>query len=284
MSTFLKRAFVKHMRPFNSTVTIPAENARFAAVLQDLLGSPYAAADVINALRALRIEIPETAAEFLSDRRGISIFSDRYGVVTNIYPRKPQNMNTVDDHPLVLQPLGVYTTQRAIIEINPGVHSWTSLKDAFEDSYADLMKGLELSNVSFWDHDKMSNIGVLPIRSDRFPAGVPVVIARHAVTPLSQYPEDKQEILDFIGIEFDPQRIYDNLRRKLADAWTTNEKKPDTEKMKSFWIECAASVRRNILASGWTEAEKFEDRAHDAEACAKAYDRTLKRRFGGMKP
>ena len=199
-------------------------------------------------LDAMGLPLP-TRGAIVTGSEGALIFLDDYGIMlrvelTDDLLRKGDRVN---DHPLVLQPLGQrQLTEYAVLEICPGVH--VTKDKAVRDL---LFNKLPETGVSMWDF-QVCNAGVLPIRLPQFPDGVPVVIDRLAVERLSNSVKPVKDALSVFGLSSDVQQMtYGALKDGFEKAWPQGQDKPDPDAFKAFLQQCIQHKAMGQLVSGW---------------------------------
>lgn len=199
-------------------------------------------------LEGMGLPLPKRGA-IVTGSEGALIFLDDYGIMlrvelTDDLLRKGDRVN---DHPLVLQPLGQrQLTEYAVLEICPGVHVTKdkSVRDV-------LFNKLPETGVNMWDF-QVCNAGVLPIRLPAFPDGVPVVIDRLAVERLSAGTKPVKDALSVFGLSSDVQQMaYGALKEGFEKAWPQGQDKPDPDAFKAFLQQCIQHKSMGQLVSGW---------------------------------
>ncbi len=203
---------------------------------------------VKEVLEAMGLPLPRRGA-VITGSEGALMFLDDYGIIlrvelTDDLLRKGER---IDDHPMVLQPLGQRKlTEYAVLEICPGVHVTKDKK--VRDV---LFEKLPQSGVSMWDF-QVCNAGVLPIRLPQFPDGVPVVIDRLAVERLSEGTREVKDALSVFGLAQDVQQMaYGALKQSFATAWPQGQDKPDPQAFRDFLQQCIRHKGLGHLVSGW---------------------------------
>jgi len=216
---------------------------------------------ILSTLADLNLPLPQMRIEYLQASSGALMVLDDYSCVVRIemsdakmdadsQQRGYRLRGRRVEHPLILQPLGMIDAGDATIEICPGTK--TSASKEMSDDVKDI---LAEDGIDYWD-DFAQNIGVLPIASEDFPDGVPVVIDRLSVERLGQAP--KQIMKDFEETNFQ-QKLYKPLYQKFKDAvkMTSQKTRVDREGIKTFWAACAQLKKEYKMIPGW---QFYEDR------------------------
>ena len=212
---------------------------------------------VKEALESMGLPLPKRGA-VVTGSEGALIFLDDYGIMLRVEMsddllRKGERIN---DHPLVLQPLGQrQLTEYAVLEICPGVHV---TKD---QNVRDLLfSKLPETGVSMWDF-QICNAGVLPIYMPEFPNGVPVVLDRLSVERISDSIKPVKDALKVFGLSSDVQKmVYGELKAGFEKAWPADQDKPDPEQFKEFLQLCIRHKSLGNLVSGWMRDPNASDR------------------------
>ncbi len=226
----------------------------FSGYLQQLFGKT-SADNVLEVFDRLGLPAPRSGKEFLAGAEGGLVFLNQYGLVIRIEHSDPENgrfgWSRVDDSGWVLRPLAGIEAGHAHVEICPGCNLE---QDARKIDY--LKKRLEEQRIDFWDR-WLVNIGRVPVCTERFPEGMPVVIDRLAVCALTESAEPvakalAQEAQDAAEVQ---ETLYAPLRAALDEAWPDKEGPADAKKMQTFWKLCAQYVADGKMVAGWNQAE-----------------------------
>jgi len=202
----------------------------------------------------LGLPLPEKREEFYEGTEGALVFVEKYGVVLriehNVY-RESDPSHRIDDNPWILQPLATLPAARyAVVELVPGCR----VRDDRE-AVNYLWDRLLEKKIIFWDKDER-NVVHLPVETQRFPNGIPVVGDRLAVRRREKH-EGFRLKRHFTGISAARVKqmthdaaaaqtmLYEPLRERFADAWSHAQHMPD------FWRECIRQVNKGRLVSGW---------------------------------
>ena len=216
--------------------------------------------NILDEFQKMGLPLPQGKEEFLSGLEGVLVFLNKYGLVIRLevanFRRMPKldssktyyNPDRIDDNAWILKPLASLKVGMAVIEICPGCHQETKIAN---NEY--LRKKLEKQGLEFWDY-KLSNVGRVPVKTVRFPEGIPVVIDRGALNRLTDSIKPVRELLVLADQEAAEaqESLYAPLRQAFDDAW------PDTVKMKQFWKLCRSYVREGKLVAGWNEPQPPE--------------------------
>lgn len=291
MFSYIKYALCDRMVPdhmSNSKSMIDDFNKNAAAVTGRFGSALWEKFDLetvnaaIGVLDRLGLPIPENNAQFMVAKEGAVIFSSRYGVVIRIEAKETsgdKKGERINNHPLILQPLGSFDAGETIVEICPGCEVSSEQRRGHKGWDHALQQNLARTGVNYWDH-QTNNSGVLPVNLPSFPEGIPVVVDRLAVEALSMATADVKKALAEIGLAGkNPQEeLYGSLRQALTAGWE------DRAKMKDFWHACSEAVKKGVLVAGWENAsDRLEGDAWGGEiakplqaaGCARAYDRFL---------
>lgn len=216
------------------------QTAEYMAEILDAMGLPLPAAESV---------LPGT--------EGALILLKEEGIVLRI-----ENNNgyinwrgeRVENHPMVLQPLGARDLSPQVrIEFCPGCHT-TKDYDLMSEFRMQILE----TGVQFFDA-QIENIGLLPLRLPDFPAGVPVVIDRLAVTQLSRNTAPVRDALAVMHLQEDPQKqLYGELQDAFAAAWPEGERLPSRIGMEYFLTLCRLKKSEGHLVDGWDAASAQE--------------------------
>lgn len=230
---------------------------------------------VADVLTALNLPVPEDGSAFMKANRGALLFSNYYGVTIRIEESFPLLETQTDapisrlpDYPLMLQPVARFDAGLAVVEVCPGTNL---ANDRF---YADTLWRLMFEGgLDFFD-DGIHNVGLLPVKTPKYPRGVPVVIDRLSVLVLTEKSDRVGKALKSIGCKEDPQKIYAPLRK----AFMKSQKKDKTLNpagVKKFWRLCRKFREQGKLVDGWNQNRYDRYKLYEPRKAAKAYDRLL---------
>jgi hypothetical protein len=230
------------------------------------------ARDVLKAFKQMGLPAPEKSAEFVEGTDGGLLFLNRYGLVIRIEPEETKNSTShriydrVNDSPWVLNPLASIPAGQAVIEICPGCE----IENDEEKGCGLLNEKLEKQGLSMDDWSS-GNTGFIPVKTLRFPEGIPVVIDRGAVRRLTESIAPVKTAMDEEAREATAaiEMLYGPLRQSFNEAW------PDPQKMGEFWRLCRSYERDGRLVAGWNKA-KQEYKTSMATWTAKAYEYRLR--------
>lgn len=231
----------------------------------------------------LQLPLPDKG-EYLSATDGCLVFLNRYGIVIRIEVKNTSashfHWQRINDNPYVLQPLASLEVKGGIVEICPGCHNMDS-----ESRVRSLSRELEKSGVRLWD-DETHNVGTLPIRSVKFPMGVPVVVDRLAVQDLTQnvrqvtnlFLRAAKQGMRLLHLERRPdfqEVLYGPLRKSFSETWPAGKEKPDPGMIREFWGLCQQYLHKGILVTGWNEDRTDKYKLLRARLAASRYARKL---------
>ncbi|MBU6474610.1 MAG: hypothetical protein KGL10_00125 [Alphaproteobacteria bacterium] len=252
----------------------------FAGYLQTLFGETTAQ-NVLEVFDKLGLAAPRNGTEFLAGAEGGLVFLNQYGLVMRIEHADPENgrfgWSRVDDSGWVLRPIAGIEAGHAHIELCPGCNLE---KDETKITY--LRERLHEQQIDFWDR-WLVNIGRVPVCTEQFPDGLPVVIDRLAVSALT---DDVNPVAKALEKEAHQaaevqETLYAPLRKALEAAWPDKAGRSDAEKMKAFWQMCEQYVAEGKMVAGWNQARRGAyyktDIVMDA---AETYEKRLRRIAG----
>lgn len=231
--------------------------------------------DVAKVLASLRLPVPDHENEFLKANRGAILFSNYYGVTVRIEEKVPL-LETYDnamivrlpDYPLMIQPIARMDAGHAVIEICPGTNL---ANDRF---YADhVWRVMFEGGLDFFD-DGIHNVGLLPVKTKKYPEGIPVVIDRLSVLVLTERSDRVKQALKTIGCKEDPQNIYAPLRKAFKKA-SGKDNAANPKKINSFWQQCRKFKRQGKLIAGWNQDRYDRFKLYEPRKAAKAYDKAM---------
>ncbi|MCE9506992.1 MAG: hypothetical protein K8R48_01575 [Alphaproteobacteria bacterium] len=244
------------LKDFNGEAGGQEEGTAFLVYLRQTFDQ-NTAQKVAESFQKLGLPLPQDEKEFLMGTEGGLVFLNRYGMVIRIEnsdsARSPFKADRINDSPWILQPLASIDAGKAIIELCPGCH--------FNDNSGDtayLHDALLKEGHAFWDGG-LDNVGLLPVKTPRFPEGIPIVIDRLAVRKLTESIDGVRLALLNIEINDDEireaaeaqERLYAPLRRAFDEGWL------DKGKMPRFWALCRECVQEGKLVAGWNEGAGF---------------------------
>lgn len=220
--------------------------------------------EVVSVFSKLDIPLPQQG-EFIVGRKGFLVFLSRYGVTLRIEDKNDIHV----PHPLMLKPIGTLETRKSHIEICPG----TRLGVEYEDRRK-LMDILKVDGVKM-DDDTEFNYGYLPIKTEEFPRGVPVVLDRGAL----RLEWNKESGLEGAASRRDiraMKRIYAKLEAEWQNSpyasmqselygelitkfkqWSHSGVAAKTDAINSFWSACEAS-KQSLLDDGWSHIPEIQ--------------------------
>ena len=252
-----------HIVPeFNRKAADELPETDFCAFLTGKFGRETAV-KIVESFQKLNLPAPQNKEEFLVGTEGCLVLLNRYGLVMRIEIADLEESDwpaeRINDSGWIVQPVASFDAGKATIEICPGLDFERDKQQRWF-----LQEQLQNESINFWDSEGVDNIGRLPVKTPRFPEGVPVVIDRLAVVRLSRSIEPVREELKVHAREAAEaqKNLYAPLRRAFAAAWE------GTGKMESFWSLCQFYVGENKLVAGWNEAKDGD--SHKSLAAAKA--------------
>lgn len=233
---------------------------------------------VVDAFHRMKLPPPQTDDEFLHGTKGALVFLNAYGMVIRIEQADPAKglfkADRINDSPWMLQPLASLDAGKVIIELCPGCHCSDNSWDV-----AYLHDALLKQGHAFWDQG-LANVGLLPVKTPRFPEGIPIVIDRLAVKKLTESTEAIRQAIAGIEVGNDEiqeaaeaqERLYAPLRLAFDEAWA------DGSKMPQFWNLCQEYVREGKLVAGWNHPEGMDtpEKALMVVKTAAGYEKRLK--------
>lgn len=222
--------------------------------------------NVIGIFNQLQLPIPSWQDEYISATKGLITMTNRYGVVIRIEDAAADRVM----NPWVIQPLASFEAGAVIVEIVPATRN-------LDDDRIGQKVAVELkkSGVEFFDKGGSSNMGMLPIRSEAYPKGIPVVIDRLAVRHARRENYALKDIFNDMGTRRDPQEIYAPLRAAIKDAWPDQAGEADAAKMAAFWRLCEDFVRDGKLIAGWNQDRADTHKLIEARNSATYYDQLI---------
>jgi len=210
---------------------------------------------VVEAFQKMDLPLPQDEGEFLKGAMGALVFLNEYGVMIRMEIADLSQYSRADrinDNAWILKPIATIDAGKVVIEICPGCEQAQS---AVNNAY--LRGKLKQQDIDFWDC-KISNIGHIPVKTVRFPEGVPVVIDRLAVNKLTNSIASVRSALKSLEDEATreaeevQEKLYAPLRQAFDSAW------PDTQKIKQFWDMCRRYVQEGKLVAGWNQPQGWE--------------------------
>jgi hypothetical protein len=210
------------------------------------------AVEAIGYFRKVGLPPPKDSIEFLRGETGVLAFLNEYGLVIRIEASctkwQTEYPDRIDDNPWIIKPLASIDAGEAVIEICPGIHQSES-----KEQNEELRALLDEQNIYFWDY-KFSNIGRQPIKTVRFPEGVPVVVDRLATRRLTEGLKPISDALQVLKDEVaeEQRKFYEPLRHAFTEGWT------NPKKMGQFWALCRNYVQEGKLVAGWNERQPKE--------------------------
>lgn len=211
--------------------------------------------------------LPETPNQFLKGTEGMVIPLNEYGMVIKIEYKdtKSEHAKTkfksdrVNNSPWVLKPVGAINAGEAIVELCPGCKLNTSRKALEFLTYK-----LKKENIEFWDNKNRANVGIVPVSTEHFPHGIPLVIDRLGVERLSETPNF---IFDALRAEAETaqEKLYSPLAEKFQEAWD----EPDS--FHEFWDMCKTYKAEGKLIDGWNNKETAVEKTPIVAKIAKNY-------------
>jgi hypothetical protein len=227
--------------------------------------------------------------EYLDGNESRQIFLDHYGLVIRAGSRA-----AAPEHKLILAPLRatkpiLYRGVQRVLELMPGIRAGVS----DTGDVLDVKKSLKAAGIDFWDSQR-DNCGYLPIKSEYYPNGIPVVLDRGAVKrDMERAPGKKTTLIEYHGTQ---QDVFAPLLKKLSRSWPANENVP-VAPMKAFMEACRKDIAGKgdrLLSNRWNNPHTDEpdyssedgpsddmwnyyiNKAHEAELAGAAYAKRLK--------
>tara|TARA_B100000686_G_scaffold353256_1_gene458149 strand:- start:1444 stop:2217 length:774 start_codon:yes stop_codon:yes gene_type:complete len=216
--------------------------------LQDLSETFCAeSADTVRRfMDAMGLPLPGTYDEYMDSLEGSMIFLDRYGLVLRIEARDTSlcqelgnDWQRVNDHPLVLRPLGSVYSPKAVIEVCPAVHVGTDIEVSQK-----LGAALKSDGVNYFDQYPQ-NSGYIQQPDGRMEA---VVVDRLSCTYLT----DQLDAYDQLAQKHsDPQALFDPLREAFDHAMKLPSMKAMRRSLSFFLSKCEDYRKRGHLVCSW---------------------------------
>lgn len=216
------------------------QTAEYLVEILDIMGLPVPQHEEI-------LPGTEGALLFLNDEGIVFRIENNVGYTNHETPR-------LDDHPMVVQPLGTRDLcPRVRLEICPGCATTKNaeLGIALREKTSD-------AGLRFWDY-QLENIGLLPVKLPQYPDGVPVVIDRLAVDVLRTAVKPVGDALALLDLSEDPQKaLYAELRDAFQTAWPEGERLPRRQEIRDFLALCRQKKAEGLLVDGWnSQPEKL---------------------------
>ena len=194
----------------------------------------------------LGIPLPGGYEEYIDSLEGSLVFLDRYGLVLRIEARDSSlcrefgnDWQRVNDHPLVLRPIGSVYSPKAVIEICPAVHVGTDIETSKK-----LGENLKRDGISYFDQYPQ-NSGYIAQPDGRM---VAVVVDRLSCTYLNDERPGYHELAARHG---DPQALFDPLRAAFDHAMNQKNLKSMRRSLGFFLSECEHFQRKGHLVCSW---------------------------------
>ena len=134
-------------------------------------------------INSLNLPIPQTRDQFFEGKEGILLFAEEYGMVVRLETATAQVTEQVNQSPFILPALVQFAHGNMNLEVCPSVETPVTGRAAFW--LADRLKedGLMM------DGDELDprNCGYLPIKTDEWPDGIPIVLDRSSIYPDPDY-------------------------------------------------------------------------------------------------
>lgn len=281
----------------------------FVHYLQYKFGDDATVCAVLDAFEKMGISVPESKNEFMEGTEGALVFLNRYGLVIRIeleggFVLSPM-LDRINNSPWILKPIAsIKAGKNSVIEICPGCFLEKDRKKVYY-----LINQLCKQNINFCDYS-LSNIGRIPVKTSRFPEGIPVVIDRLSVenltkniafvrralvakmtkgvafvhksmviklaeniAPVRRSLEIFEEAREAAEVQ---EELYKPLRQAFDTAWPDNQE-PDTQKMKQFWKLCQSyKEEEGKLVAGWNDPPLLvSSKVKEVKDIAAAYEARL---------
>lgn len=262
---------------FGSSADKTGIQGDFVKELQKHFKQPDTITAVLDTLEKLELPVPLNKAQYVSGCEGALLFLNDAALVIRIEKSEDlveDQVDRINNSRWVLRPLAEKEAGEAIIEICPGIGLMKHRCD-----YEELKETLDEHDIEFWDDD-MRNTGVLPIGSDDFPEGHPVVMDRLAV----RHRRCDVATLEKPIAEDDPQEIlYAGLKQAFQDVWPEGNDAPTAGGMQRFYQACKKAKQDGILCVGWLEHRPNDRTQGFAENAANAYATLLEQKNATQK-
>lgn len=198
--------------------------------------------------RAANMPLPRHKEYTITADKGFIVFLDNPACVLRGIKKKRMKKNKL---PNLLRPLFTRDSEDLTINLYPGIRSPITLWDAMK-----LVARTKKDDYLFWDA-KPCNAGYLPLSTEKYPHGIPVVIDQDAVKRFNIGIKSVKETLERNGLlSVDPipspqDDLYAYIRQKFKKAWPTECATPDPVLLNEAWHDCIdASQKTTRLHSG----------------------------------
>ncbi len=245
------------------------------------------------------------SSETLFDRADLSYIFNNLGVRK---PREDEFLRGIDetensyltffDDCAVILKLTMLTATKGAFSKSPDFGDNRALKPFLKFQSGGVLfefyRGLRLEGIEFEDDyltilssygNKPCNIGYIPIKTEGFPNGLPVVIDQFAVNI-----QGKKNLLvpnESVEAEYLRTQAHINmvLTYKLNDAWPDRSKPADRKKMKIFWDICKSMAntvvvdKDKLITAGWKlfDGEEPDQKTKEAKTAGKKFAKKINR-------
>lgn len=202
--------------------------------------------------------------QYLLGKEHLLVFLSSFGMVVRVGDPLP-----CPEHDLILKPFKSIKMNKAVFEIIPGIECGIPLES---QDMKILRYILAAEKYDFWDWDKPSNVGYLPVKAGPFKDRVAVVLDRGAVRKDSSSSARVKEFqvageltkrsIDFRGVQ---EKVFAPLREAMQDAWPDSTNVIDPLKMLHFWRLCRDEVEKRdrgepaLLTNKWEDSSSSEE-------------------------
>lgn len=190
-------------------------------------------------LEQLQLPVPESDS-FMDSRRGIIMFHPTAAIALRFCHKEKSLPHVLVDQPIAEENLGEVTGA-----LYKGVRNNTVTHDDVEW----LLKELKRDGIH-WADAKPSNVGLMPIRTEDHPRGIPFVrdpddlhytLRGHALRLFRKppTPEDNIRKLQSYGAPLEEAVAWVSLHEKLGEAyrqaWPNRKENAEPERIRAFW-------------------------------------------------
>lgn len=215
---------------------------------------------LIRTFRSLALPVPETCRDYRSTADdGALVFLNEAACVLRVTGQRHPRY----DHPHILHPIATFPDEKIRIELYPGITCPGKEEDMDFLSSVLARNNLQINNS---DRHKF-NVGYLPLKTNLFPHGVPVIIEMTAIAALTE--KVRQTAQKLKQHQQNQQRnFYAPLREAFEQAFSKSE-------MDSFWSKCRELRKQGTLIAGWQSPTDHLETKLDATyltSCKEAAD------------
>lgn len=198
--------------------------------------------------------------EYLLGKEHLLIFLNPFGVVLRVGDPLPG-----PEHDLILKPWKKVQMEKAVFEVLPGIECGISQQSR---ELSKLRQILHHEKYDFWDYDKTSNVGFLPVTASPFSGRIPVVLDRGAVRAeegatthprIAKFREAGKEVWQPVEFRGAQERVFAPFREALQAAWPDSTNEINGTKMMEFWRLCRQEILQREQTGYGVLNNKWED-------------------------